>query len=204
VTGSKEENFPFVFQGLGFFLMNEDAPERDFDQERENPRDVSHLSKRSYSYLAYHFPVDLGNSKESDNDVAQQSDSQSPETASVSSGGHTFPLGEVMQLSDEECVSHYNRLLGEDFPWERINALVLAGLQQEDMDALDFEEWQQFYELHLRFRDAKTADTSTNDQQRLIVHDILLWILALDYYYNVPESEGKSKSRWRAGNIVND
>jgi len=181
---------PFVFQGLGFFLMTEAARDGDFDKETENPRDISHLSKRNYGYLSYPFQINCG-SGEGPNSGSVRKNLYFHQTASVSPDGHSLPLGEVVELSDDECVTHYNRLLGGDFPWERLNILALAGLEQKDMDADDFKEWQQMYDLHSRFREGKTQDTGNIEQKRLTVHDLLLWTLVLDYLFDVPESEGE-------------
>ena len=136
VASKEETKIPFVLQGLGFFLINEDEVDSEFGKERKNPRDISYLSKTSYRYLAHPFPVDFDNSEEPNNDSTQQTDLQSHQ-ATVSPGAHSLPLGEEVELPDEEYITHYNRLLGGDFPWERLNTLAHAGLERNDMDAVD-------------------------------------------------------------------
>ena len=49
----KERTFPFIFQGLGFFLVKDGAPESELEEEPRNPRDISHLLKRDYKYEAF-------------------------------------------------------------------------------------------------------------------------------------------------------
>jgi hypothetical protein len=73
LTGKEEIKFPFAFQGLGFFLMNENTSGGDFDKEIKNPRDISHISKRSYKYLAHPFETEYCSSEESNTDSLQQS-----------------------------------------------------------------------------------------------------------------------------------
>ena len=197
-TNVKERAFPFIFQGLGFFLMKGDAPESAFGEEAKNPRDTSHLLKRDYRYEAFPFPKPHSSHEDTSaattqqsNLVSKNSDSASPNADAPAMNEGWLELAEVMELSDDECVFHYNRLLGGDYPWERLNELVLLGIERKDMDHDDFMEWHQIWKLHNRFREPKIKDVTNIEEIRWTIHDILIWTLVLDYYYDVPETDSE-------------
>lgn len=194
----KERTFPFIFQGLGFFLVKDGVPESELEEEPKNPRDISHLLKRDYKYEAFPFPNHYASNKATSETAPQQSNQVLNDTDSASPNAdapiidENWPdLAEVMELSDDECFFHYNRLLGGDYPWERLNELVLLGMERKDMDIDDFREWREIWKLHSRFRETKIKDANNIEDIRYTVHDILIWTLVLDYYYDVPEADSE-------------
>jgi len=183
-TNTNQEYFPFVLKGLGCFLdLNESQTNE--TSSPENPRDVSHLQTRNYTVAVYPFHCPAISHGASTEEAAR--------TATLTLAANddeTIEISELQELSDEECVRHYNRILGGDFPWEKLNRFVLKGKQIGDLMDKDVEEWNEIYEYYVNHREPIVRDADNIVKIRALVHDILLWGVVLDYWYNVQGIDG--------------
>jgi hypothetical protein len=111
---------PFVLRKLELYFLG-DNNETTSKQRKEKYR---YLKERDYSCGAsfLHNPV-----------VSLEDFDQAEEDGSEPDSGDDEPeeenewsvFSELIELSDDECVSHYNRILRGDFPWKEFNKLVL-------------------------------------------------------------------------------
>jgi hypothetical protein len=64
----------------------------------------------------------------------------------------------------------------------------LKANESGEMEHTDLAEWQHLHGLHLQFSKPKVAHAGNIERIRCRVNDILLWALALDRRYDVPET----------------
>lgn len=182
---TNQEYFPFVLKGLGYFL-DPNASQTNEASRPENPRDISHLQTRDYTVAVYPFhcpPVS--------HEASTEEATQAATLTLAVNDGETIEVSELQELSDEDCVRHYNRILGGDLSWEKLNRFVLKGKQNGDLKDKDFEEWNGIYEHYVNHRQPIVGNADNLVKIRALVHDILLWTAVLDYWYNFQEIDGE-------------
>jgi hypothetical protein len=184
-TSAEDAPFGFLIRGLGFFNGEQDEVEAQSEEGylgRPPPHDISHLMQREYRTIVNPFIYPQYSAEDATENPDVQEDAPASDETNVPA------FGEVVELSDEECVYHYDRILGGDFPWERLNEFVSYGYSTGDIEEGFLEEWQHFYGQHEQYMsEGRNAEASYNDI-RFTIHDLLLWAIALDFFYDVEET----------------
>ena len=197
-TSDKGVKAPFVIREMEGYLPPDN--ESNAEKGEEIARDISHVMKRDYRckpsmlHCPFSKPEDFeqGDATDSASHDAEASwDEASPDEDTEWQEMEEYWPGfsELIELSDDECVYHYNRIIRGDFPWESFHDLVQKGKKAGEIEQENSSEWFQLYGKHESHRRRTTVGDAKNiDMIRCLVNDVLLWALVLDRFYDVPET----------------
>jgi hypothetical protein len=166
---SKQNKLHFLLRALGFF-------EKTSDTDIPRKWDTSHLNNRSY------FVIDYTGCEERETDTS---------AAGKSSTDDISQTYELFELTEKETSQHFTRIAGGDFPWSRLNHLVIEGHRDGEITENELQEWQglhEFSEKHFQVVSDRTVEYEGFTRGAL--NDVLLWGIALDYRWGCEEIDG--------------
>lgn len=103
-----------------------------------------------------------------------------------------FPYIGLPELTDEQINNHVFRIASGDFPWDKLNILIVKGHGSGEIPENEVKNWEFLHGMYLsREKRLKEFKMDFMEAKRFDLNAVLLWGLAVACRWGFPKYDGK-------------